>query len=131
MSINFIRERPVSISVARKTLIPAIDGRPISPATAYRWIDRGVLTGDGCRVRLEAVRIGRALATTKEAVDRFLDEVSRRSSARTETKLPANVESELVAAGLMSSENDDARQTAGVPRVVRISRLGSVRPNAR
>ncbi len=80
MSINLLSERPISIAVARRQHIPKIDNRPISPATGYRWIKKGVLAGDGTRVRLSAVRIGRKYMTTAEAVQRFLAELTRRSS---------------------------------------------------
>lgn len=103
MPIDLIREQPVSISAARKTLIPRLSGSPISPATGYRWIRWGVLAGDGCRVRLEAVKLGRVLVTTREAVARFLDELARRSGVQpsSERESQQEISAQLVAAGLL------------------------------
>jgi hypothetical protein len=47
MPIDLINEQPISIAVARRKYIPRINYGPISPATASRWINKGVLAGDG------------------------------------------------------------------------------------
>src|SRR5262249_31247799 len=40
-------------------------------STVYRWVLRGVPGPDGRRVKLEAVRCGRAWLTSREALKRF------------------------------------------------------------
>jgi hypothetical protein len=40
-------------------------------SSAYRWVLRGVPGPSGTRVRLEAVRVGRAWVTSREALQRF------------------------------------------------------------
>lgn len=46
-------------------------GPPIHPATVTRWCVKGVKLPDGRRVRLEHVRVGGKLVTTKGALVRF------------------------------------------------------------
>jgi hypothetical protein len=105
MAINLAKERPVSIKLARQTLFPQPNGSPISPATSYRWIGKGILAKDGQRVRLEAVRLGRELVTTEAAVQRFLDELVRRSGVEPsrDNELSPSLAGELAAAGLLES----------------------------
>ena len=43
-----------------------------SPATAWRWVNRGVKTTDG-RVKLRALRIGGGIYATAEDVQAFID----------------------------------------------------------
>ena len=106
MSIDLLREQPVTVAFARKMLIPQFGDKPISPATAYRWIERGALAGDGSRVFLEAVKVGRQLMTTRESIQRFFDELTRRSAVvpKSDTELPGNVAIELRAEGLLPSD---------------------------
>jgi len=40
-------------------------------STCYRWILKGVPRPNGERVRLEAVRLGRAWVTSRQALERF------------------------------------------------------------
>jgi hypothetical protein len=106
MPIDLSREQTVTIAVARKQLIPRIGDKPISPATAYRWINPGVLAEDGTRVRLSAVKLGRTLVTTREAVGRFLDELTRRSQAEpaSDQEMPAETKARLRAEKLLPEE---------------------------
>jgi hypothetical protein len=105
MSIDLLSESTVSLNYARRKLIPVLNRKPISPPTIYRWIGKGVLAGDGSRVKLEAVRVGRSFVTTREAVKRFFDELARRSGCETVTpdddELPAETEHSLRAKGLL------------------------------
>ena len=105
MAIDLLNEATVSLGDARRDLIPRKNGKPISPATLYRWIDQGVRAGDGSRVKFPAVRIGRDLVTTRESVKRFFDELMRRSGyqppAADDGELPAETEHQLRAAGLL------------------------------
>ena len=82
MPIDLVNEQPISIAVARRKYIPRINYGPISPATASRWINKGVLAGDGTRVRLEAVKVGRSLMTTKESVGTSSSDSTNRAPRR-------------------------------------------------
>jgi len=108
MPIDLINEQPMSIAVARRQYIPSIDHRPISPATAYRWIHKGVLAGDGTRIRLEAAKVGRSFMTTKEAVDRFLNQLVRHSQDEIEQDpgLKEETRARLLAEGLLKGGGD-------------------------
>jgi len=52
---------------------PPRRGKPLNTATIRLWIKEGV---DG--VRLEAVRAGRSFVTSREAIERFCDELTKR-----------------------------------------------------
>jgi hypothetical protein len=51
--------------------IPGRSGRNVNCVTAWRWVTKGLLTPDGRRVRLEAVKIGATWFTSREALERF------------------------------------------------------------
>ena len=104
MSIDLGTEHPINISAACRTLVPKYSGSPISPATAYRWVNRGITADDGHRVKLDAVKIGRQLITTREAVARFFAELTRRSTAGSRNEeggIAVETESNLRAAGIL------------------------------
>lgn len=64
-----LNEQLISLTEAARS-IPPIGGVPVAPGTVWRWCMRG------CRGRrLEVVRRGGRLATTREAVQRFLEAV--------------------------------------------------------
>jgi hypothetical protein len=44
--------------------------------SVYRWVLRGLPGPDGQRVRLEAVRVGRAWITSREALARFAERLT-------------------------------------------------------
>ena len=48
----------------------------INPATVYRWCTRGSRTPDGRVVRLEHVRVGSRVLTSREAVGRYVAALS-------------------------------------------------------
>lgn len=60
-------------------------GRPTHVATVYRWTARGIKG-----IRLEAVRIGGTLYTSREAMQRFAERLTTNSTPRPdETIQPA------------------------------------------
>lgn len=61
--------------VARK-LPPNRGSKPVHPATLTRWIRRGVLSSDGKRIRLKAMRLPGGWRTTPEWVNRFLERIT-------------------------------------------------------
>jgi hypothetical protein len=64
--INIHTERLISLRDAIKLLPPGRGGRPIHVASMYRWVSRGVR-----QIRLESVRIGGTVYTSREALERF------------------------------------------------------------
>ena len=76
MAIDASTEQVVSLHVYRRIRPPGRNGRPMHISTAYRHALDGVRG-----VRLETVRIGGTLYTSREAIQRFLDRVSERASS--------------------------------------------------
>lgn len=99
------KERLVSISHARKHLIPpSDDGRLVNPSTPYRWIRRGLEGLDGNRIRLEATYRGQTPFTSAEAIDRFFSAVTAARLARmerTQQRCDDVSDEELEASGLL------------------------------
>lgn len=50
---------------------PGPDGRPLPPALLGRWICRGIMLPDGCRLHLRAVRRDAGWVTSIESIDEF------------------------------------------------------------
>jgi hypothetical protein len=71
MAIDLINEEVVPLSVAARLLPRLRGGRPVHISTLYRWISRGQ-----SGVRLEALKLGRTLVTSHEALSRFALAVS-------------------------------------------------------
>ena len=103
MPIDLLRGKQITLSAARRKHLPQFSGQPISPATANRWVHRGVLAGDGTYVRLPAARCGRELITTEEACAFFLSELARRaaSPATAVQHTDNDTEARLMAEGLL------------------------------
>jgi len=93
-------EKLVSMSEARKA-VQARTGRRLDVSTLWRWAMRGVHG-----VRLEHIRAGRELRTSREAIERFYSRLAdaylnERSPATSITSAThAAAEKELAAAGL-------------------------------
>lgn len=86
----------VTIGEARRNLIPRKDGREVSPATTWRWINVGI---NG--VRLEVVYVGNTPFTSAEMVAEFFQRVtSARTAKRDAAEVPVS-DDELEAAGLL------------------------------
>lgn len=62
---SLMKEGLLSFAQAARCL-PAINGRRHAPSTVYRWCRWGIKG-----VKLEYVRIGRTMATTSAALNRF------------------------------------------------------------
>ncbi|MDE0863929.1 MAG: DUF1580 domain-containing protein [Rubripirellula sp.] len=43
-----------------------------SKVTFYRWVNRGITTSNGDRIKLESLKIGSQLVTSVQAVNRFI-----------------------------------------------------------
>lgn len=92
---GLLGETLIELSVARKTLFPKKNGRPLSPATLWRKIFRGPE-----EFRLEVVYCGRTPYTSKEAVARFLRKNTEAKLAKKRLSTPAS-DQELRDAGLL------------------------------
>jgi hypothetical protein len=79
MTTDCDRWQAMTLAAAREQLLPHFHGKPISQATAYRWVKHGVRAGDGTLVRLGAMKFGRNLVTTVEDVRQFHEELAQRS----------------------------------------------------
>ncbi len=69
--IDLAAETLLTISQAARIRPPARGGRPTHSSTIYRWITRGIR---GCK--LEAIRLGGTLYTSREAMQRFADRLT-------------------------------------------------------
>lgn len=67
MSINILNEQVLSMAQAARVLPTRTNGKPLHVGTLYRWVCQG-LRG----VRLETVRIGDHMYTSREALQRFV-----------------------------------------------------------
>jgi hypothetical protein len=65
------RETLLTLAQAARLRPPGRQGRPTHPSTIYRWISRGVR---GCK--LEAIRLGGTLYTSREALQRFAERLT-------------------------------------------------------
>lgn len=68
MGINLQTEQILTLKEAAKTLPQLCRGQSVHRSTLYRWINRGVRG-----IRLEALKVGRTLVTSREAVQRFAE----------------------------------------------------------
>ena len=100
--IDISREQLISLAQAAKLRPCGRRGRPLHPATMYRWISRGIRG-----VRLEFIRLGGTLYTSREAMQRFADRLTAGSLATTPpteatqgSKEIERIERELDAAGI-------------------------------
>jgi len=100
--LNVKQEPLISLSSACRGPIHKVLGRRIAPATACRWVTRGIRAGDGIRVVLRAVKIGRSYMTNFSAIDEFFSTLALHTSSSVEMPEIADAETEasLKAAGL-------------------------------
>jgi hypothetical protein len=80
MSIDLVSEEVLSLTDAAKTL-PLVHGRRLHPSTLWRWARKGIRG-----VRLDYVRLGRSIVTTRRALSDF---AARLAAADAEPGTPA------------------------------------------
>ncbi|MFK7821624.1 MAG: hypothetical protein AB8G99_23125 [Planctomycetaceae bacterium] len=91
----------ISVAEARSKFIPRNDdGKPISLATLYRWINKGLLGPDGTRTKLQVVYRGRKPFTTPEAIGAFFDALTESRSVRSDQEVVDATKEQLRRAGL-------------------------------
>ena len=71
MTIELRNETPISLAQAARMQPPGRRGRPVNPATIFRWIHDGAKGPSGEIIRLEGYRMGGRWLTTIEALERF------------------------------------------------------------
>jgi hypothetical protein len=69
--INLASEKPISLTEAAKLMPAARNGKRCHPSTIFRWAMKGVRG-----VRLEVLRLGGRLITSREALQRFAEALS-------------------------------------------------------
>jgi len=80
MLIDLQREQLYPLRIAVKWAPPSSrTGNTLHPSVLFRWAKRGLIAADGTRVYLEAVKAGSALATSREALQRFFEELTWRA----------------------------------------------------
>lgn len=76
--IDTERDELLSLKAARE-LCPKVDGKRPSLAAIWRWCQRG-----NGGVKLEFVRVGRQIATTRPALERFFHDCTLASQKKVE-----------------------------------------------
>lgn len=71
MSHDILSEGAISLNAAMRLLADETGSAP-SPVTGWRWCRKGIKR-NGNAIRLGYVRIGRRIATSKSAVERFVE----------------------------------------------------------
>jgi hypothetical protein len=71
MGVNLLDETLLTLTEAAKALPCLRGGKRVHLATLHRWVLRGVRG-----VHLEAVRLGRTVVTSREALQRFAERLS-------------------------------------------------------
>jgi hypothetical protein len=75
--IDLVSEAPLlPLAQVPALLPPGRGGKPLCFTTIFRWVKDGVCSPAGERVRLEAVRLGGRLVTSKPALQRFADRLT-------------------------------------------------------
>jgi hypothetical protein len=76
---SILDENPFPLETACKQIPPGRGGERCHISTLVRWISRGVLSPNGSRVRLEAIRLGGRWLTSRAAIQRFCDALTPRT----------------------------------------------------
>src|SRR4051812_37266287 len=72
LAVEIATGRGLGLAEAARRLPPRRGGRPVSASTPTRWAGGGVKVDGDRRVRLEAMRVGKKLVTSEQALIRFL-----------------------------------------------------------
>jgi hypothetical protein len=87
---NLLNEAIISIHEAAGQIPGRRPGKKLSFTTLWRWIIKGIRTGDGQVIRLEAVRLGARWVTSREAIIRFSAKLTPPTDAPPATRTPAS-----------------------------------------
>ena len=66
----------------------------VNTSTIFRWIQKGLPSGHGTRIQLEALRRGKSLITSEKAVERFFGALPKtgETTPATPTRTPSQRE---------------------------------------
>ena len=95
MSQNGTSNELVSVGEARRNLIPKKDGREVSSATTWRWINRGINN-----VRLKVVYVNSRPHTSQEMIRDFFARVTSSQMPKRDAQGSSVTDDELSSAGL-------------------------------
>ena len=104
--LNVKQESLITLSAACRGPIRKILGRQIAPPTACRWVRRGIRAGDGTRVVLRAVKVGREYMLIPSAIDDFFVALAQHTGDDSNASEPlddAATNAKLKAFGLKSA----------------------------
>ena len=76
--IDIYKERLIRPVEAARVRPLGRNGRPTNVSTVYRWMLRGVR-----KIKLESIRIGGSLYTSEEALQRFAERLTNRTTTDT------------------------------------------------
>jgi hypothetical protein len=76
--IDLSTETPLSLAAAAAQTPPGRNGKRCHLSTILRWILRGAKAPDGTLVKLEALRLGGRWLTSREALQRFAENLTQR-----------------------------------------------------
>jgi hypothetical protein len=82
--IDTLRESVLSLAQVPQFLPPGRGGRPVCFRSVLRWVQEGQRAPDGRIVKLEAIRIGGRLCTSREALQRFGEALTYQSAREAE-----------------------------------------------
>lgn len=103
------KETLLPFSQAARKIPPLRKGRPVNPATIWRWAKSGIRSSKtGQRVKLETLRVGGSNCTSLEALSRFFTRLTEEEcddgTAPTVIPIPkkpsADIENALAAVGI-------------------------------
>lgn len=108
MAICVRDEELIPIGQARQFVPPSSrTGKPVHPSVIFRWIKYGLKAADGTVVKLDGMKCGSSLCTSREAIERFFQELSARAGLihqpiRQPARHRAKISAQLVESGLKS-----------------------------
>jgi hypothetical protein len=105
--MSLLDEETLTLRDAAKIIPGRRPGKKIDFSTLFRWANKGIRGPSGERVRLETLKAGGFLITSREAIDRFFTALSAR---------PGNVKVEV--------RTPSARQRASELAVKKLEEMG-------
>jgi hypothetical protein len=82
LMIDCTTETLLSFAAAARRLPSLRAGKPVSPATIWRWVAHGCRARNGERVKLESLKVGGAAVTSIEALSRFFARLTSEESGQ-------------------------------------------------
>jgi hypothetical protein len=78
---RILAEGPIGLAEGALFVGNSRPGKPCHPSTLGRWGLRGVKRKDGTTVKLEIIRVGTVLKTSRQAIVRFLEALQDQPAA--------------------------------------------------